>query len=105
MHHGAWPKKGIDHINGITDDNRISNLRDVSQSDNMRNMTTPCRNTSGRIGVYWFARDCKWQAQIRADGKTKHLGYFDDINDAIAARKAAEIEYGYHENHGRAPKC
>ena len=34
-------------------------------------------------------------------GKQIHLGYFDDKKDAIAARKAAEVKYGFHKNHGR----
>jgi hypothetical protein len=52
------------------------------------------KNTSGAVGVHWNKRDKRWVAQIRVNNKTLSLGYFKDINDAIAARKAAEIEYG-----------
>jgi len=35
------------------------------------------------------------------DGKTIHLGRFDKFEDAVAARKAADIKYGFHPNHGK----
>jgi len=37
IYYGEWPKQIIDHINGEKSDNRITNLRDVSNSVNMRN--------------------------------------------------------------------
>lgn len=37
MHHGVWPTHGIDHINRIKTDNRICNLRDVPQAENLKN--------------------------------------------------------------------
>lgn len=48
------------------------------------------RNTSGCVGVSWIRSKEKWRATIRFAGKDKHLGYFDDLNDAIKARKEAE---------------
>lgn len=42
----------------------------------------------------------KWQALIRVESRFINLGYFEDINDAIAARKEAEIKYNFHPNHG-----
>ena len=54
---------------------------------------------SGKIAYVILLQ--KWRAQIRVDGKRKHLGYFDTFDDAVAARKAAEIEHNYHPNHGR----
>jgi hypothetical protein len=50
--------------------------------------------------VCWKKRVSKWLASISINGKRKHLGYFKDIDDAIEARKNANIEYGYHANHG-----
>ena len=99
MHNGRWPVDQIDHINGIRGDNRIENLREVDHSENMKNIATPITNTSGVMGV--VRNNGKWQAQIRTGKTHKYLGIFADINDAIRVRKAAEIEYGFHENHGR----
>ena len=100
-HHGAWPVNQIDHINGDKSDNRIANLRDVTNAENGRNTQIPSNNTSGHMGVAWDSRKCKWRSYIRAQGKNRHIGYFTDIEDAIAARAAAEVKYGYHPNHGR----
>ena len=104
MMSGRWPTDQIDHINGIRDDNRISNLRDVSKQENMRNACLPSHNTSGCVGVHWFGRTKKWHATIKVSSKQIHLGYFTRQTDAISARKAAEKKYGFHPNHGRDPQ-
>lgn len=90
----------IDHINGIRDDNRLANLRSVSHRDNMRNQPRHKTNTSGVTGVVRCGN--KWTARIRTYDHNHYLGIFEDKNDAIAARKAAEVKYGFHPNHGRA---
>lgn len=99
--HGRWPTDQLDHINGIRDDNRIENLREVSNRDNGRNQATPKNNTSGAIGVHWHKLKRKWQASIRVDGKRVFLGRYEEFTDAVSARKSAEVEYGFHKNHGR----
>ena len=102
VYYGVWPVGDIDHINGDRADNRIANLRDVTRSENQRNSKIPSNNTSGRIGVSWHSNTRKWLASIGVgERKQKHLGIFTNIEDAIAARAAAEVEYGYHPNHGR----
>lgn len=101
MHHGEWPVDQIDHINGDPADNRIDNLRNVSNAENSRNQKLRSNNKSGVNGVSWFKRRGKWLAQIRVRGKILHIGCFDCIGAAAAARKLAEARYGYHENHGR----
>ncbi len=101
MVHDEWPRDQIDHINGVRTDNRIGNLRSVTSRENSRNLKLPTNNTSGRIGVMWSGRDSKWLAVIQVDGGKKHLGYFDNFEDASNARKAAELKYDFHENHGR----
>lgn len=101
IYYGEWPKDQIDHINGIRDDNRIVNLRVVSNSENSRNIKIPATNTSGKIGVSWKKPNKKWQAQIKVNGSIIYLGLFADKRDAVEARKAAEIKHGFHKNHGR----
>lgn len=91
----------IDHINGNRSDNRICNLRSVSQTENARNTAKHRTNTSGCTGVFWLKRESRWYAVISINNKRKVLGSFREKADAIAARKAAEKELGYHENHGR----
>lgn len=61
-----------------------------TQSFNKRKNT---KNTSGRVGVYWFSRVGKWTAAIVVDGVQKHLGYFIDFEKAVEARIAAETLY------------
>lgn len=101
IHHGAWPASQIDHINGDRSDNRIANLRNVTNAENARNRVLPTDNTSGHMGVSWDGRRCKWHSCIHVRGKRRHIGYFTDIEDAIAARAAADVQYGFHPNHGR----
>lgn len=99
----GYPDSTPDHINGIGSDNRLVNLRFVEERDNNVNKAMPSNNTSGQQGVVWHARDKKWLARI-SDGKKRiELGRFDNYDDAVAKRKAAELAYGYHENHGRLP--
>lgn len=101
IHYGFWPTNQIDHINGVRSDNRIENLREVTNKENHRNMKINSNNSSGHMGIVWDKARKKWQSSIVVNGRNKHLGRFSDITDAIAARKAAEIKYGYHKNHGR----
>lgn len=90
----------IDHINGNRQDNRICNLRSVSSLDNKRNMCIPSHNTSGVIGVSKSKRG-GWESYISIGNKKKYIGTFYSFEDAVKARKDAEIKYGFHENHGR----
>lgn len=98
---GEWPVDQIDHIDGNRANNRIVNLREVTNAQNGKNCARRSDNASGVTGISWAARDKKWVAQIRAEGKTECLGYFSDKNEAIAARHAAEVLLGFHPNHGR----
>jgi hypothetical protein len=97
--HGYCPDY-IDHINGDRSDNSITNLREVTHAQNLQNTKLPSDNTSGVIGVYFSATRGKWCAQIKVNGKRLTLGRFDNKSDAVLARKNAEIECGYHKNHG-----
>ncbi len=80
--YGYLPKT-IDHINGNGLDNRLCNLREVTQQQNNQNHRKPPKhNTSGFLGVSFFKAGNKFAAHINIDGKKKHLGYFDDPEKA-----------------------
>lgn len=100
LHYGEWPTGVIDHLNGDRSDNRISNLRDGTVSQNMRNQRRRRDNKSGFGGVSWDKEKKKWIAQVSSRGKYVHLGYFADFDDAKAARIAANIGMGFSPRHG-----
>lgn len=93
--------EAIDHDNGIRDDNRWVNLNASSYALNAKNTAKSSRNTSGIAGVSWSTKRNKWRVQIGiGKGKNKHIGYFDTLDEAKDAKARANIEYGYHPNHG-----
>lgn len=101
LHHGVWPDKSLDHINGDRDDNRPENLRLASPLEQMRNRAANSNNTSGVTGVTWSKSSNKWQATIKVEGRLIYLGVFTKLTTAAHARKQAERRYGFHPNHGR----
>lgn len=98
---GEHPEGQIDHINGLRSDNRIINLREVTQQENLKNIRRRDSNKSGHTGVCWSNCAKKWISYIDVNKKRKHLGTFADIEDAVAARVKASREFGFHDNHGR----
>lgn len=96
---GYFPEKLIDHINGNRIDNRISNLRTVTSSENLQNMHFSKSNnkTSKVLGVSWFARDKKWQSEIQVNKKRIYLGRYDSLEDAKNAY--LEAKKIYHISH------
>jgi len=101
---GSWVygnSKQYDHINHNTLDNRDENLRPVTQQQNSFNSSIQSNNTSGITGVSWHKQKEKYAAYIRIDYNLKHLGCFDDIENAKRVRKEAEIKYfGEHRYKG-----
>ena len=88
-HHLAWlymygklTDKYLDHKNGITSDNRISNLREATASQNATNRKV-CRN--GLKGAYWYKKRKEWSSAISKDGNRLHLGWFKTEMAAHAA--------------------
>lgn len=91
----------VDHINGIRSDNRWENIRTVTRLENTKNRKVRSDSVSGICGVQQRSDSGRWRAKITHNGKRINLGQFDTKEQAIDARKKAEIEFGYHENHGR----
>jgi hypothetical protein len=90
---GEWPEKQIDHKNRIRDDNYWLNIREATQSQNNYNKGISPTNSSGFKGVYWYKTYQKWRANIRINGKKKHLGYFDSPELAHKAYVKAGKEH------------
>jgi len=101
LRYGKWPEMQLDHINGVRSDNRRTNIREASNQENSKNRKLRSDNGSGLAGVRIHKRLCKWEADISIGGKQEVLGYFEDLFSAACARKSAEIQHSYHENHGR----
>ena len=96
-HYGYLPKY-LDHINGIKDDNRIENLREVTHSQNHMNKKSNKNSTSIYKGVNWDKGCKKWKASIRKN-KLKHLGVFISEKEAAQVyNKAAKELFGKYAN-------
>jgi len=92
--YGKMPDNCIDHINGIRTDNRIDNLRDVTYSVNSQNQKNGHSDSkSGKLGVSWNSSKNKWVAKIGLNGKQRHLGYFDDVDEANDIYQKAKAFY------------
>lgn len=93
--HGRWPNGMLDHANGARDDNRPANLREATSSQNNQNRGPQSNNISGVKGVSFHKGRGKWFARIKADGRVRHLGYFDDPKLAgLAYASAADRFHG-----------
>lgn len=80
-------KLQVDHINHNTLDNRLSNLRVVTVSENQLNRIGPniTNKSSGIMGISWSKRRRKWEVRIRVKHKRVHVGYFNSIEEAETA--------------------
>lgn len=94
--HGEFPDLRIDHINRNGCDNRLENLRLVTQKQNSENRSLGKNNTSGHPGVDWFPKLRKWRARITVNYKGLHIGYFTNIEDAVEAYKDYAARFHTH---------
>lgn len=91
-----WPTKMVKHIDHQDDNDAIDNLREFRDGELVQHdCKLQTNNTSGVTGVHWEAAAQKWRAQIKVKGQSIRLGSFKAKADAIAARKAGEIQYGF----------
>jgi hypothetical protein len=89
--YGDWPSSHIDHINEDKRDNRITNLREATPSENHQNRSSPNKNNkSGYLGVYLHRPTGKWAASISVCRKTKYLGLFETAELASEAYLSAK---------------
>ena len=91
--HGVWPSRHIDHKNGVTSDNSLDNLREVTPTQNGQNQRRAhSRSTSGLLGAAWDKGRGLWRAAIQTDGHGKYLGHFTTPELAHAAYIKAKRE-------------
>lgn len=82
---GAWPEHEIDHINLDRSDNRISNLREATMAENMRN-----RSGWGKTGLKGaYVARVGFSAVVQVDGMPRYLGRFPTAEAAHAAYVSA----------------
>lgn len=92
---GRWPDPEVDHKNGDKLDNRWSNLREATKSQQAANRKLACTNKVGLKGVIRVTRYgvTKFEARLRIDGKQHHLGRFETAQEAHAAYVVAAEKY------------
>lgn len=86
---GEWPKQCVDHKNGVVTDNRWSNLRHASVSQNAWNMRCQTRAASPYKGVWLNKRINRWTAEITVNKKKRYLGSFLTQEEAAFAYQEA----------------
>lgn len=91
--HGSMPDGIVDHINRVRLDNRISNLRLATHSENMQNRKLQKNNKSGFRGVSWDEKYGKWRARINVARRCINLGYYDSPELASLAFEGARLKY------------
>jgi hypothetical protein len=82
----------VDHINNIKTDNRIDNLQLLTQRENVAKGKLQYKKSSIYTGASWAKKSQKWQSHIKINGKSNHLGLFDNEYDAhLAYQKALAV--------------
>ncbi len=86
IHHGSWPTKFIDHINGDPSDNRIENLREVTHAENIQNQRRgqSHNRSTGMLGVT-LRPNGRATSRIWVNGRNLFLGNFDTPEEAQQA--------------------
>lgn len=94
--HKKMPTYEIDHINGLKNDNRICNLRELTRQGNSQNKLKSQSNSKSNIlGVSWNKKAKKWAAHICIYKERKYLGLFKNIEEAQDAylKEKEKINY------------
>lgn len=89
---GKWPSMMVDHADGDPGNDRFTNLREATATQNLMNMRIRRDNTSGFKGVNFHGEKGRWRAYIQHAGRRQHLGYFDTAQEAHKAYCAAAMK-------------
>ena len=97
---GELPSMAIDHIDGDPSNNKFSNLRHVSNSENQRNRRRQSNNTSGHAGVSVCGRRGVFRAHAKVNGRFKSLGCFKTAEEAAEVARDFRLKNGFTDRHG-----
>ena len=90
----------VDHIDHNRSNNKWDNLTAATNASNSKNRTLRDTNNTGITGIIWSTSRNRYVVRITHMYKQYWLGQFKTLEEAIAARKAGDIKYGFHLNHG-----
>lgn len=99
MFYDTDPMEQLDHIDHDKSNNKIENLREVSQKENSKNQTKNKDNTSGYSNIYIRKDNVKKKYKVQFVSE-KHTKCFLTLEEAINHRDEKYTEFGFHENHG-----
>lgn len=89
--YGVWPADQIDHINGVRNDNRLCNLREVNRSENFQNQHKAHKNnSSGLMGAYLDKATGRWYSRIQTNHERIDLGRYNTAQEAHCAYACAK---------------
>lgn len=82
-------KPDVDHIDADTSNNKVSNLRWATQTENALNQNNKIRsdNTSGHRNIFFCSQKQKWALNFQENGKIIHCGFYDTKEQAITAKE------------------
>lgn len=82
---GVWPPDDTDHKSGGRDQNQLENLRPCTRGQNMQNVSV-----TSVVGAHFRKSSGRWRSQIKVDGKSVHLGFFNTAEEAQSAYRSAK---------------
>ena len=97
---GSFPQGVIDHNDQVKSNNVFSNLQDVTQAENSRNIANQNTSNTGHQGIWFNRRTGRYHASITKGGKKVWQRIYDDCAVALAERKSMLIHLGFNINHG-----